>query len=430
MKKAVISLLAVLTLAGIAYLVFQKFKGPEESGYVTETITRGDIVSSVSATGRVDPKVSVLVGTEVSGPIREIYVDNNSVVKKGQVLLKLDQETFKSAVAQARANLKGAEARLQEQLAGRDMQRSSVLTALGQKQATLAKVKASFERQKVLFGRGIVSQQDLDNAKEALDVAIAQHEQAVADRAKDGVTDAQIESARAAVEQARAGLVIAETNLGKTVIRAPMDGVVINKNVEVGQTVAASFSTPELLDIGDLKTMEVEVSIDEADVGQVKVGQDAEFTVDAFPEKVFKGRVSEIYYAPITVQNVVTYTGIVEVDNPELLLRPGMTANVNVITSRKSAVLLLPNAALRVDMGEDVRKKNKVEAAREGRTVWTLKGGEPEAVRVRLGITDFTNTEILSGMDEGDTVVVDVNDKTSGGKASGGSGGRPHGMRL
>lgn len=429
MKKALVALVVAALLAALGYAVFQKAKGQEESEYETETIRRGDIVSTVSATGRVDPKVSVLVGTEVSGPIREIYVDNNSVVKKGQVLLKLDQETFRSAVAQARAGLKGAEARLAELVSGRDMQRSAVKTTLDQRQAALDRVKADYARQQELFGRGIISQQDLDAARESFEVARSQYEQAVADRAKDAVTDAQIDSGRAAVEQAKAGLHTAETNLAKTVIRAPMDGVVINKNVEVGQTVAASFSTPELLDIGDLRTMEVDVSIDEADVGQVRVGQEAEFTVDAFPDRVFKGKVSEIYYAPITVQNVVTYTGVVLVDNPELLLRPGMTANVSIITSRKAGGLLLPNSALRVDMGEEPKKGAKLDAAREGKTVWTLKDGRPEAARVRLGITDFTNTEVLSGLEEGDTVITDVNGKATDGKKSSG-GSRPHGMRF
>lgn len=430
MKKLLALMVAAVVLAGAGYYTYKKKAASEDGKYVTQRVGQGDIVSSISATGKLQAKVSVLVGTEVSGTIRQILVDYNYPVKKGQVLLKLDQELFQAQADQARANLANAQEKLREVESGRGMQRTSVKTSIEEKKATLDKAKADFRRNQTLFKKGYVAQTDLDAAREVYLVDKAQYEESLAEKDKNEVTDAQIAEARASVGQAKANLRTAETNLSKTVIRSPMDGVVIDRTVDVGQTVAASFNTPNLLTIGDLSVMQVAVSIDEADVGQAKVGQEARFTVDAFPDRVFKGKLAQIYYAPVTVQNVVTYTGIVEVSNKDCALRPGMTANVKVITDEKKDVLLIPNSALRVKLGIPVGGK-KAGAGYGGgmKTVWLLKGKKPQAVKVKLGVTDFTNTEVVSGLSAGDSVIVD-----SVGKSGGAPGGGPHGphgfMRL
>jgi len=427
MKKIAVWVAVLALLAGGGYYIYSKKAKAADTGYVTEAVKRGDITSSVSATGTLNPKVTVLVGTEVSGTIRQIFVDYNSLVKKGEVLLRLDQDLFKAQVAQSRANLQNAEARLQELQAGRGMQSSDVQSAIDQKKATLDKDKANYDRNESLFKKGMISGTDLDAAKEAYLVARAQYEQAGADTAKNAVTDAQIAGGRAQVAQARAALSTAETNLAKTVIKAPMDGIVVDRNIEVGQTVAASFSTPTLLTIGELSLMQVSVSIDEADVGQVKVGQEADFTVDAFPSKVFKGKVSQIYYAPVTVQNVVTYAGIIEVENQDKLLRPGMTANVKVITNRKKDVLMIPNSALRIKLD----KQKKHEAGPPGaKTLYVIKQGKPTPVSITTGATDFINTEVLSGLEEGDVVVVDTTGKTDNNSGGGHGGSSSRMMRM
>lgn len=405
MKKAGIWLAVIAALAVIGYFAYTNSSGGETEEYVTEAVTKGSLSSFVSATGKVNPKVSVLVGSEVSGTIRQIYVDNNSVVKKGQVLVRLDQETFTAQLEQAEAKLASAEAHVKELDSSREQKRASVKNTIDEKESLAQKAAADAERQKLLYKRGAISRQDMDNALSAETVALAQYRQSLADKANYDVIDAQIEVARASAREARAGVTSAKTNLSKTVITAPMDGVVINRNVEVGQTVAASFSTPELMDIGDLGVMEVEVSIDEADVGRAMVGQDAKFTVDAFPGKEFRGKLSEVYYAPVEVQNVVTYSGIVEVENPERTLRPGMTANVEIITAERKDALLIPNAALRVKL--DLPEARDLNPPPGKRVVFVLKDGKPTPAFIETGVTDFVHTEVVSGLYEGDQVVVE-----------------------
>lgn len=424
MKKPVIwvALLAALAVAG--YVTYTKNNAASETSYVMEAVGRGDITAQVSATGRLDPKVSVLVGSEVSGTIRQIYVDNNSVVKKGQVLVRLDQDVIKGQVEQVRARVASAQAQLKQTESGREMNRSQVKTNIDQTKSAAQKASADLERSKLLFGRGMIARAELDAAMDAEAVAMAKYNQSLANKGNYDVIDAQIEAARSVVREAKAALATAETNLSKTVITSPMDGIVISRNVEVGQTVAASFSTPELLNIGDLSVMEVDVSIDEADVGRVKVGQSAKFTVDAFPGREFAGKVSEIYYAPVVVQNVVTYSGIVEVENPDRVLRPGMTANVEVVTSQKKGVTVVPNAALRVRL--DIPEAKDVRPPAGKRTVWVMKGKKPAPAFIETGITDYVNTEVISGLNVGDEVIVDA--LGAGEKPSTTQGRRPGGM--
>jgi HlyD family secretion protein len=428
MKKYAIMLIVVLAIAAGTYFAFGS-SGKDKGKYVTEAAATGDITASISATGKLNPKVSVLVGTEVSGTIREIMVDYNSPVKKGQVLVKLDQDIFRTQVDQARAKAASAKAHVDELVAGRDMMKSGVRTDIDQKKANFDKASADFKRREQLFSKGMISREELDASQEVFLVAQSAYAQSKADSAKNEVTDAQINSAKADYNQARASLQSSETNLSKTVIKAPMDGVVIDKPIEVGQTVAASFNTPNLLQIGDLGVMQVEISIDEADVGQTKVGQKAQFTVDAFPQKVFEGTLSKIYNAPVTVQNVVTYTGIVEVKNPGGLLRPGMTANVKVITSEKEGVLSIPNAALRVKVGDGVKKTKK--KTRGTKMVWVLRDGKPASADIVTGVTDLVNTEVISGLKPGDKVLVESpeTDKTAAKAKSAGGGGHGGPMR-
>ena len=406
MKKIII-IVAVLAVCALVFgFIYKKKKTFNPKDYSVAKAHIGDVTASVSATGKLQAKTTVLVGTEVSGTIRKIMVDYNSPVKKGEVLLKLDQELFRAQVAQARANLENAQAKLTEMQSNRGMTKSGVQTSIDQAKATLDKTNADLRRDELLIKTGSVSRADLDAAREAYLNARAQYADAKANTDKNLVLGAQIAEAKASVSQAGANLQTAETNLSKTVIISPMDGVVIDKQVEVGQTVAASFATPNLLTIGDLSVMQVAVSIDEADVGRTKVGQKAEFTVDAFPNRVFKGTLSQIYYAPVTVSNVVTYTGIVEVKNRGGLLRPGMTANIKIITGEKKHVLLIPSSALRVRLGGGETNKDKGRG-RGLHTVWVMQKDGPHPVRVKTGLTDLVNTEITSGLKAGEPVITD-----------------------
>ncbi len=428
-KKKIILTLAVIAACLVVFgFIYKKKKTFNPKDYTVAKVRIGDVTSSVSATGKLQAKTTVLVGTEVSGTIRKITVDYNSPVKKGEVLLKLDQELFRAQVAQARANLDNARAKLDEMESNRGMTKSGVQTSIDQAKAALDKTDADYKRDEILIKTGSVARSDLDAAREAYRNARAQYADANANTDKNLVLGAQIEEARAQVSQAKANLDTAETNLSKSIIKSPMAGVVIDKEVEVGQTVAASFATPNLLTIGDLSVMQVAVSIDEADVGRTKVGQKAEFTVDAFPYHVFRGILSKIYYSPVTTQNVVTYTGIIEVKNEEGLLRPGMTANITIITGQKKRVLLIPSSALRVripGMKAEVEKEKGGKRGKGGErhTVWVMRRDGPHPVRVKTGLTDLVNTEITSGLRAGETVITDYAGKGASGAAHG-----PHGF--
>jgi HlyD family secretion protein len=431
MKRIIIIAVVLAALAAVGGYLYTGNKSFDPKDYVVEKAHVGDITSSVSATGVLQAKVTVLVGTEVSGTIRKILVDHNYPVKKGEVLVKLDQELFKTQVDQARANVMNAKAKLQEMESNRGMTSSGVVTSIDQAKANLAKAEADYKRDQILIKTGSTSQQELDTTRQTYTVDKSQYEEALAEKDKNAVLDAQIAEARAAVDQAQANLQTAETNLSKTVITSPMDGVVIDRTVEVGQTVAASFSTPNLLTIGDLFIMQVAISIDEADVGQAKVGQKTTFTVDAFPDHIFKGTLSQIYYAPITVQNVVTYTGIIEIKNEKGLLRPGMTANIKIITGEKKGAILIPSSALRVKIPGAKDKKAGKDKGRRGKTIWVMQKDGPKAVQVVTGMTDLTNTEVVSGLKEGDPVVTDYIGQTKSGDSSQGGGGHPGGgMRM
>jgi len=369
MKKILVGLVVIMALGAGIYFLFRSDQ--DDRKYRTEKVTRGDIVSTITATGAVNAVTTVLVGTQVSGTIKHIYVDFNSPVKKGQLIAQIDPAIFEAQVAQAKANVLSAKA---------NVEKAAV---------ALTDAKRTLNRQRELFARNLIARSDVDAAETASDTA-----------------GTQVSAAKAQLGQTEAALRIAETNLRYTHIESPVSGIVVSRNVDTGQTVAASFQTPTLFNIAqDLTKMQVDSSVAEADIGKIRVGQPVEFTVDAYPDSPFKGNVSEIRNAPITVQNVVTYDVVVKVDNPELKLKPGMTANVSIIVSGRKDTLRVPNTALRFRPSE---KRDTNEKKEKGRGVWVLENKMPKRIAVTTGISDGTYTELLSGeIREGQEIIVD-----------------------
>ncbi|MCL2669348.1 MAG: efflux RND transporter periplasmic adaptor subunit, partial [Syntrophaceae bacterium] len=313
-KKLFIFLTLLVVLAAAAALGYSYMQRNNKAvSFRTVAASRGDLRAMVTATGTVSAVTTVQVGTQVSGTVKELFVDFNSRVKKGQILARIDPALSEARVAQAKANLQAAVANV------------------GRAEASLLDANRTLERNKTLFAGNYIARSDLDAADTAWAVARA-----------------QLIAAEAAVEQQKASLNQEETNLSYTQILSPVNGIVISRSVDIGQTVAASFQTPTLFSIAeDLTRMQIETNVDEADIGQVQVEQAVQFTVDAYPEMTFSGRVSEVRNAPATMSSVVTYGVIVRVANPELKLKPGMTANVSIITAEEKNVLKIPNASLR-----------------------------------------------------------------------------------
>jgi HlyD family secretion protein len=359
------AVVAVL-LAGVGYWYWSSSGAPVTT-YKTVPVDRGPISAMVTATGTVNPVITVQVGSQVSGIITKLFVDFNSIVKAGQVVALIDPEPFQAKVSQARANLQTAQSNL-----------SKAKTDLAQR-------KLDLDRMKELRPPGFVAQADLDNAQTNYQNAIA-----------------QVDLSHAGVDQAAAALASAALDLKHCTISSPVDGIVVSRNVDVGQTVAASLQAPTLFLIAqDLIHMQVDTNVSEADIGGVAEGKEAEFTVDAYPSQPFRGRVVQVRNAPISIQNVVTYDVVIGVDNRELKLKPGMTANVAIITLRKDAVLRVPNAALRFKLpGAPIERKKAV--------VWRLDNkGVPHSITIQAGIVDSAFTEVVSGdIQEGDAVIV------------------------
>lgn len=396
---------AVLLLVIVGAAVFYYSKQPAKVQYRTLKVERGSIASAVSATGTLNAVVTVQVGTQVSGTISQLYVDFNSRVKKGQPIAQIDPALFTSQVQQARGNALNAEANL------------------AKAKVTLADAKRTLGRNKALLAEGIIAQSDLDAALTAYESA-----------------QAGVRSAEAAVMQTKGALRQAETNLNYSTIRSPVDGIVVSRSVDVGQTVAASFQTPTLFTIAqDLTKMQIDTSIDESDISRLKVGQKADFSVDAYPEGHFEGTVIQIRNAPVVTQNVVTYVAVIGVSNPELKLKPGMTANVAIEIQRKDDLVKVPSAALRFKPKSDKEEKKGAKGDKGGRkggeagmpggkgggkgqggrpngqsqTVYILKE-EMKAVPVSIttGITDGSFVEVVSGnLKEGDDVIIEQIDK-------------------
>jgi HlyD family secretion protein len=394
-------------------------------------LTRGPLTAAVSSTGTLNAVVTVLVGSQISGQIKELHVDFNSQVKKGQVIARIDPEIFEAKVSQARAQVEAARAAVLNQRAVMERTRADLENAraalaaaraqTAKAQVTVMDSRRDLGRKRDLRQKELIAQADEDTAQAAHDSAVAQLEaaqaqeraQAHAVRAAEAqlkVAEAQLQSAQAQVGQSEAGLRQAQVDLEHTIIRAPVNGVVVSRNVDVGQTVAASLQAPTLFTIAqDLGKMQVDTSVDEADVGRIRVGQRAAFTVDSFPGQPFAGEVVQIRKAPQVQQNVVTYNVVVSAGNPELKLLPGMTANVRIVTDQKDGVLRVPNAALRFrPPGLEAERTSRPGPglAGQGRArgpglqgrVWVVgPDGKPTPVEIRLGITDGTSTEVLSG---------------------------------
>ncbi len=386
MSKIIWTLVLLLLVGGAGYgSWYWWLRADNTPQYQTTTITRGELTQTVTATGQLNPVVNVQVGCQISGMIAKLLVDYNSVVKEGQIVAQLDPATYEAAVHQSEGDLANARATLE-----------------------LAQVQAT--RQQGLRAKDLIPQADLDTAL------------------------ATLHQAEASVKQKQASLERTKVDLARCTIYSPVDGIVISRNVDVGQTVAASLNAPTLFVIAnDLTKMQIDANVAEADIGNVEVGQDVNFTVDAFPYRTFRGKVTQIRNSPITVQNVVSYDTVIAVNNSDMKLRPGMTANVSIIIAQRDNVLKVPNAALRfrlITTTTDAASKNGGSAAarsegeksrsgggsgrRKGersmtRTVYTLSSSaandSPQPAQIKIGISDGVNTEVLEGLKEGDNVI-------------------------
>ena len=361
-------------------------KKDEQVSFVTEEVAPANIQNSITATGSVEPVDTVAVGTQVSGIIDKIYVDFNSTVKKGQVLAVLDTKNLTSTLNSAKANLQSAQANLQ-----------SANAALGYQ-------RANYNRYKALYQKGLISANDFESAR----LSYRQAEEQVA-MIKESVVAAQ-ESVRTA-----------QTNLGYATIVSPIDGTIINKYVAEGQTVAASFSTPELFGVArDLKKMQVLADVDEADIGDVRPGESVTFTVDAYPDDTFQGTVQQVRLGGSTSNNVVTYKVVISTSNANLKLKPGMTANVTIYTQQKSGVLSVPTKALRFTPAKETVGKMKIKDISNAKNkVWTIEGNNIVAHQVNIGMSDGTHTQIVSGVKQGQKVITGVDVKTDDAAADG-----------
>jgi HlyD family secretion protein len=355
-KKLIFWVILIILIAAAAFGYAYFFKDKEHAvRYRTAKVERGSISTFVTANGTVNPVITVLVGSQVSGTIQKLYADYNTRVKEGQLIAQIDPAIFQAQLSQAKAKLENARATFLNAQADIATARSNVEAS----KANVIKAKVSVEdtkrnlnRSLELFSRNLIAASDRDTAQTNYDSAVAMLEAA---KAQEKASDAQLDSAKAKLEAARAGikqseaeLELAQVNLDHTKIMAPVTGIVISRNVDVGQTVAASLQAPTLFTIAqDLTEMQVDTNVSEADIGRVAIGQEATFTVDAFPNLTFQAKVTDIRNAPLTIQNVVTYDVVIQVKNPEFKLRPGMTANASILVARRDNVLKIPNAALR-----------------------------------------------------------------------------------
>lgn len=361
-KKKTLVIAAVAAIATLAVWLLSGGKKEEKITFDTAAVAPANIMNSITATGTIEPVTSVTVGTQVSGIVSKLFVDYNSVVKKGQVIAELDKTNLMSQLNTAKTQLATAQSQLNYQT-------------------------ANYKRYKTLFEKGLVAADDFDNAKLSYT------------QAKEQVVSAKEEVQRA------------QTNLGYATITSPIDGVVLSKSVEEGQTVAASFSTPELFTIAqDLTNMQVVADVDEADIGDVKEGERVTFTVDAYPDDTFEGEVKQVRQEATTTNNVVTYEVVISAPNADLKLKPGLTANVTIYTAERKGVLSVPSKALRfTPQKETVGKMKIVDVANAKNKVWTIEGNSIVAHKVNIGMTDGTNTQIVGGIAEGTKVITGLN---------------------
>jgi HlyD family secretion protein len=431
-RRTLVIVGAIALIALVALFLWRR-RGPPEPHFDTAAVQRGRLIARVTATGTLSALVTVQVGSQVSGRIALLKVDFNSPVKKGDLIAKIDPQIFEAAVEQARANYLEAKGNL------------------AKSRAQAMDAQRQLSRAKTLLQRELISQADHDTTETTKLAA-----------------DAQVEVSLGAVEQARAALHQAEINLAYTSIISPIDGMVISRNVDVGQTVAASLQAPTLFTIAEnLKKMQVDTNIAEADVGRLTPGMVATFTVDAYPNERFQGKIRQIRNAPQTVQNVVTYDAVIDVDNSDLKLKPGMTTNVTVVVAQKDDVLKVSNSALRfkpsaelmqlrfasnqgpkdgapgaqrvagrapsegrrLGMGRAAEGSAEIAAQPNEKTVWVLRENRPVPVSIQTGISDGTVSEIMGGvLSEGDQVITAM--VGGGGEQRGGAPGPRGGPRL
>lgn len=446
MRFTVLVALVCVAGVGLGYAYSEEGSAPT---FLTAPVERGAIANLIRATGTVDAVITVDVSSELSGRIADVFVDFNDVVKAGQRIAELDRRIFVARVDEAKAALKVAKAtELVEQAA---LERAGVAVANAQTaremaedqvaavQAKQGEAERELQRKVQLAGKGVVADRDLGQARMLRDAGAADLRASLAQvklkakaiataEAELRMADANLENARAVVEQKQATLDQAEADLERTVIRAPIDGVIIKRDVNPGQTVAVSLEAKTLFKIAkDLGEMEVHGKIDEADVGQLKAGQAARFTVDAYPSRTFAGRVLQIRKAPEVVQNVVTYTAVISAPNPDLLLLPGMTAVVQIAVSSTGETLTIPNQALRFrPSGTAPSPKTATPVGSPGipATVWVVgENGRPVPIAVSLGPGDEQSTQLLGdALKEGEPLIVGV--------ASSQAGARFLGFRL
>lgn len=366
-KKTIVVGLCVVVLLGLGAYLFMGGKAEQEINYETAKVQRATIGSTVTATGTIEPVTKVEVGTQVSGIISKIYVDYNSEVKKGQLIAELDRTNLTSELASAKSNLEAAGSDLSYQ-------------------------KANHNRMKTLHDKGLVSDDEYETAR----LSLRQAESTYAMR-KEAVAKAQ-------------------TNLGYAYITSPINGVILSKAVEEGQTVAAGFTTPTLFTIAqDLTDMRVIADVDEADIGGVAEGQKVEFTVDAYPNETFEGQVTQVRQDATTESNVVTYEVVISAPNPSLKLKPGLTANVTIHTLEQPNLLSVPTKALRFTPTADLlRKGDKIQDCQGTKKVWVREGNVIKAYAVQTGITNGTLTQIVSGIKEGAEVITEIKAAVTG----------------
>ncbi|MGE0102182.1 MAG: efflux RND transporter periplasmic adaptor subunit [Blastocatellales bacterium] len=445
-RIALIMILIAAGVVGIWYLYLRE--GDGTTGYMTGRVTKGNIRNTVGATGTLQAVTTVQVGSQVSGTIQALYADFNSEVRKGQVIAQLDPAIFQAQVRQARANLEqsradltDARAKLTAAQAAVENQRAGVSGAdanLAALKAQLDDAQSFYRRQEELAENGIISNRELELARTTYQSARARYDQAKAQLEQARLSErtsagagleqarAQVEMSQARIKQTTASLELAEANLSHTTIRSPIDGVVVLRNVDVGQTVAASLQAPTLFTIAnDLTQMQVIANIDEADIGAIGPQNRIRFTVDAYPGRTFEGKINQVRLNPQNVQNVITYNVVIDVSNPDLKLKPGMTANLTFFIAERNGVIRIPNAAFRfTPQGMTPRqvRESLPESERRGeiasandpvlegqrRVVW-IQGADrkPQPCLISIGITDGSMTEMTEGnLAEGETVIV------------------------
>lgn len=365
----------VVAMVAVAFWMMSGGKKEETVTFDTAKVALANLMTSVTATGTIEPVTSVTVGTQVSGIVSKLYVDYNSVVKKGQVIAELDKTNLVSQLNASKATLASAQSKLNYE-------------------------SSNYKRYDALYKKGLVSADEYENA------------QLTYKQAREQVASAKEEVQRA------------QTNLGYATITSPIDGVVLSKAVEEGQTVAASFSTPELFTIAqNLKEMQVVADVDEADIGDVREGERVTFTVDAYPDDTFEGTVKQVRQEATTTNNVVTYEVVISAPNADLKLKPGLTANVTIYTAERKNVTCVPSKALRYTPTKETIGKRKIVDCNGKNKVWTLEGNNIVAHRVNIGMTDGTNTELLDGLKTGTQVITGISmaapdeDETASGSA-------------